>query len=353
MQTDSTMSSSRASADAGANVSADAVVVGIDVSKAKLDVYIDVDAAAAAAAAAAAGQWVHVANDAGGVAQLIERLRAVNAGVRLVVIEATGRHHRRVAAELVQAGVPVALVNPQRAREYARAAGRLEKTDRVDARVLAEFGRGVKLRTLGKRPEHQVELDDLISRRRALVQVRVAEANRLHDGGDQLPKLAAAQGRRLLRLVDQQVEDLDRAVAELVDGDDDWRRKHEVITSVPGVGDGTAHQLIADLPELGTLSRQGIAKLAGVAPLADDSGDRRGARHVRGGRGPVRCALYMAAFNAMRCCERFKRMADRMRARGKAFKVVVTACMRKLLVTLNQMVKTDTIYDPTMNVSTR
>jgi transposase len=310
-------------------------VVGIDVSKAMLDCHID-----------PAGQWVHVTNDADGLAKLIQQLRTFT--IQLVVVEATGRLHRRLAAELLAAAIPVALVNPQRAREFARATGRLEKTDRVDAKVLAEFGRGVKLRTLEKPPEKQVDLDDLISRRRALVQMRVAEHNRLHDD---LPKLARAQGEKLLRLVDQQIEDLDRAIARLIDGDDDWKRKSEIITSVPGVSDGTANQLIADLPELGDLSRQRIAKLVGVAPLAVDSGQRNGLRRIKGGRGPVRNALYMAAFNAMRYCERFRQMAERLRKAGKAFKVIVTACMRKLLVTLNQMIKTDTIYNASLNVS--
>jgi transposase len=310
-------------------------VVGIDVSKAMLDCYID-----------PAGQWVHVTNDPQGVAQLIGKLAAYK--VQQVVIEATGRLHRRLAGDLLLAGIPVAVVNPQRAREFARASGKLEKTDRIDGRVLAEFGRGVKLRNLGQSPQKQADLDDLISRRRALVQMHVAEKNRLHD---QLPKLAHAQGEKLLRLVDQQIEDLDKAIAELIEGDDDWTRKSQIIASVPGVSDGTANQLIADLPELGTLSRQAIAKLAGVAPLADDSGKRSGARHIRGGRGPVRNALYMAAFNAMRWCERFKRMAQHMKQRGKAFKVIVTACMRKLLVTLNRMVQTNTTYDASLNAA--
>jgi transposase len=315
------------------------IVVGIDVSKAMLDCYLD----------GAVGQWVHVPNDPDGIAKLIAELRRYQQ-IQLVVIEATGRLHRRLAGELLAAGIPVALVNPQRAREFARAAGRLEKTDRVDARCLAEFGRGVKHRTLEQRPQRQAELDDLISRRRALVQMHVAERNRLQDR-DQLPKLARRQGQKLLRLIDQQIEDLDHAIGELIDGDDDWRRKSDIITSVPGVAQGTANQLIADLPELGTLSRQRIAKLVGVAPLADDSGSRKGQRHIKGGRGPVRNALYMAAFNAMRCCTRFKRMADEMRERGKQFKVIVTACMRKLLVTLNQMIKTDSAYNEKLNIA--
>jgi transposase len=310
-------------------------VVGVDVSKATLDAYID-----------PVGQCVRAPNDAGGVAQLIARLRTHK--IQLVVIEATGRLHRRLAGELLLADIPVALVNPQRAREFARASGRLEKTDRIDGRVLAEFGRGVKLRTPEKSPEKQVDLDDLISRRRALMRMHVAEKNRLHD---QLPKLARTQGEKLLRLIDQQIEDLDKAIAALIDGDDDWKRKSQIITSVPGVSDGTANQLIADLPEPGTLGRRQIAKLVGVAPLADDSGKRNGTRHIKGGRGPVRNALYMAAFNAMRYCERFKRMADTLRQRGKAFKVIVIACMRKLLVTLNRMIQTNTSYNASLYVS--
>ncbi len=306
-------------------------VVGIDVSKATLDCYFD-----------PSGERLQFANDDNGIAQLLARLARLD--VRLVVIEATGRLHRRVAAELLQAAVPVALVNPQRAREYARSTGKLEKTDRIDGEVLARFGRAADHQVLGKTSEKQVELDDLISRRRALVQMRIAEKNRLAE--PQQPKLAREQAKKLLRLIDQQVEDLDRAVAELIDSDDQWKRKSEIITSIPGVSTGTANQLLADLPEIGELSRQRIAKLSGLAPLANDSGPRRGQRHIQGGRQPVRNALYMAAFNAIRYCERFKQFAKRLSDAGKPFKVVVTAAMRKLLVTLNQMVKTNKIYDP-------
>lgn len=311
-------------------------VVGIDVSKATLDCHLD-----------PAGRRLQVPNDEAGIARLLAELAAFD--VELVVIEATGRLHRRVAGELLQAGLPVTLVNPQRAREYARSTGRLEKTDRVDAQVLARFGRGAEHRVLRKPSQKQVELDDLISRRRALVQMRVAEKNRLAEA--QQPKLARNQAKKLLRLIEQQVEDIDRAVADLIDGDDDFKRKSQILTSVPGVSAGTANQLLADLPEIGELSRQSIAKLAGVAPLANDSGPRRGQRTIQGGRQPVRNALYMAAFNAIKYCERFKQFAKRLSDAGKPFKVVVTATMRKLLVTLNQMVKTDTPYNASLNVS--
>lgn len=306
-------------------------VIGIDVSKATLDCHFD-----------PTGERLQFANDDGGIDRLLERLRPLD--VQLVVIEATGRLHRNLAAELLQAAIPVTLVNPQRAREYARSTGKLEKTDRVDARVLAGFGRAAGHTKLRKTSEKQVGLDDLVSRRRALVQMRVAEKNRLAESHQ--PELTKTQAEQLLRLIDQQVQDIDRAIAGLIEGDDDWTRKAEIITSIPGVSTGTANQLLADLPELGELDRQGIAKLSGLAPLANDSGPRRGQRSIRGGRGPVRTALYMAAFNAMRRCERFKQFAKRLGDAGKPFKVVLTATMRKLLITLNQMVKTNTAFDP-------
>jgi transposase len=316
-----------------APATATAVIIGIDVSKATLDCHLD-----------PAGQRFQLANDEQGIAQLLARLRPLQ--VHLVVIEATGRLHRHVAAELLQADIPVALVNPERARQYARAVGRLEKTDRVDAQVLAGFGRAATHQTLEKPAERHVELHDLISRRRALVQMRIAERNRLAEAHQ--PKLAKSQARQLLRLIERQVADIDDAIARLIDDDDQWRRCSQIITSVPGVSTGTANQLLADLPELGKLNRQQIAKLAGVAPLANDSGPRRGQRSIQGGRGPVRHALYMAAFNAMRYCDRFKRYAQQLTTAGKPFKVVVTAAMRKLLITLNQMIKTDSVYNQKM-----
>lgn len=175
------------------------------------------------------------------------------------------------------------------------------------------------------------------------MQVRVAEKNRLADDA---PKLARAQAEKLLRFVERQIEDLDRAIAKLIAADDDWHDKAGLIASVKGVGESTANQLVADLPELGTLGRGQIAKLVGVAPLNCDSGMRRGQRHIRGGRGDVRVTLYMGAFNAIRHNPRFRDFAARLEAAGKPFKVIVTAAMRKLLVILNQMVKTNTPWNP-------
>ena len=306
-----------------------APVAGVDVSKGQLDLFVDT-----------IGLRLRVANDDAGVAQLVARLREHKA--RLVVVEATGRYHRRAAAALLQAGVDVAVVNPAHARAFARAAGRLEKSDRIDAELLARFGRAMGPRAAVKTPEDQAVLSDLVSRRRGLVQMRVAETNRAHG---QLPRLAARQSQALLRLLEQQVEDLDREIARRVEADDDWRGRAGVIDSVPGIGPATANQLVVDLPELGRLNRQEIAKLVGVAPLNRDSGRYRGQRKIGGGREAVRTCLYMAAFNARQKCDRFRRYFDGLMARGKLYQVAMTACVRKLLVVLNTMVRNNTHWD--------
>ena len=308
-------------------------VAGVDVAKVQLELFID-----------AVVRRLRVDNDDEGVARLLATL--LEHKVRRVVVEATGRYHRRLAAALLEAGVDVAVVNPQQVRAFAKAAGKLEKTDRIDAVVLAHFGRAMNPRASVKTPENQTLLSDLVSRRRGLIQMRVAEANRAHD---RLPKLAASQSRKLLRLIEQQVEDLDREIAKLIEADDEWDNKAKVIDSVPGIGPDTANQLVVELPELGKLNRQEIAKLAGLAPLNCDSGQYRGQCRIRGGREDVRTCLYMAAFNARQKCERFKRYFDGLIARGKLYQVAMTACMRKLLVVLNQMVKTNTHWDQNLH----
>lgn len=308
-------------------------VVGIDVSKKTLEVFIDI-----------LNQRFTLDNSDSAIAGLIDRLGA--AQVRLVVIEATGRYHRRVAATLLAAGINASVVNPQRTREFAKAMGKLEKSDAIDAEVLAEFARRIAPTPDSIERKNQTLLSDLISRRRSLVQVRVAEKNRSHDP---LPKLAARQSKQLLRLIEQQIEDLDREIAKLIQADDDWHNKSQIIDSVPGIGPDSANQLVIDLPELGKLNRQEIAKLAGVAPLNCDSGNFRGQRHIRGGRRDVRTMLYMLAHNAVLYCPRFGQFFDRLQAKGKKHKVAMTACMRKLLITLNQMVKTNTRWNPTLN----
>ena len=309
-------------------------VAGIDVAKRKLDVFIDTLA-----------ERSTLDNNDLSIAALIEKLR--NTRVRLVVIEATGRYHRRLAAMLLDAGIPTCVINPQRAREFARAMGKLEKSDPIDAQMLAGFGRRLTPEPDKIQRENQPVLQDLLSRRRALVQIRVAEKNRAHDT---LPKLANTQSLRMLRLIEQQIEDLDRAIAKLIEKDDDSHHTSQIIDSVPGIGPDSANALVVDLPELGTLSREQIAKLVGVAPLNCDSGAFKGKRRIKGGRANVRTALYMMAHNAVLWCPRFTRFFEQLTARGKCHKVAMTACMRKLLITLNQMVKTNTPWNQNLNI---
>ena len=298
--------------------------VGIDVSKKRLDAH-----------ALPSGRACAVDNSAAGIAQLIAFLKQVG-NVALVLLEATGRYERRCAADLLEAGFRVAVVNPRQARDFARALGKLAKTDRLDAATLAEFARIGHARTCEKVPETRRALDDLVTRRRQVVQMMVAERHRL----DALQQKAARRSvHAVLRLLDQQREDLDRAIAELIESDDDWRNKRDLLRTVPGIGPASANQLVSDLPELGKLSRQEVAALVGVAPLNRDSGTLRGQRHIFGGRRDLRCVLFMAAAAAKRFNPLIRAFYQRLRAAGKPYKVALVACIRKLLVILNQMVR--------------
>lgn len=300
------------------------VYVGIDVAKAALDIYVD-----------PTGQTLRVDNTPAGIRQLVDLLRRLP--VRLVLIEATGRYHRRLAADLLDADIPITVVNPRQARDFAKAIGKLAKTDRIDAAVLARFARLGHHRRAEKTSVAAEQLDQRVTRRRQIVRMLADERARLEAVTD---RLAIRTVRRVMRVLEQQREDLDRDIAALIEADDTWRGRGEILRSVPGVGANTAHQLVADLPELGTLNRQQISALVGVAPLNCDSGALRGQRHIRGGRADVRGTLYMAAFNAKRCNPVIRTFAERLKRNGKPFKVILTACMRKLLTILNVMVKT-------------
>ena len=309
---------------------APAVHVGIDVSKARLDVCL-----------LPMNQTFSVDNTDDGITALVETLKRHT--VALVLLEATGRHERRVASELLEAGFSVAVVNPRQARDFARALGRLAKTDRIDARTLAEFAQLGHARPCEKVPENRVLLDDLVTRRRQVTAMLASEKVRWQVPQD---KSTRAMIARVIRVLEQQREDLDRRIAELIESDDDWRNKRDLLSSVPGVGQTTASQLIADLPELGKLNRQQIAALVGVAPVNRDSGQFRGRRTIFGGRATARCTLYMAAFTAVRCNPVIRRFAGRLRAAGKPFKVIVVAAMRKLLTILNLMIRENQSWNP-------
>ena len=307
------------------------VHVGIDVSKTRLDVHL-----------LPMNQTFGIDNTDDGIAALVETLKQ-HTTIALVLLEATGRHERRVASELLEAGFAVAVVNPRQARDFARALGKLAKTDRIDARTLAQFAQLGHARPCEKVPENRLLLDDLVTRRRQVTAMLASEKVRWQVPQD---KSTRAMIARVIRMLEQQREDLDRRIAALIESDDDWRNKRELLASVPGVGATTASQLIAALPELGKLNRRQIAALVGVAPVNRDSGQFRGRRTIFGGRATARAALYMAAFTAVRCNPVIRRFAERLRAAGKPFKVIVVAAMRKLLTILNLMIRENQSWNP-------
>jgi len=273
-------------------------------------------------------------NSAVGVQQLLDRVAA--APVARVVVEATGGYETALVIRLHEAGVPVVVINPRQLRAFATAVGELAKTDRIDARMIARFGRDVRPEIRPIPAEKQRLLADLSARRQQLLELRTAEANRrkqatrreLQDSID-----------AVLNVLDAQLADIDRQAAELLQMDPAWQRLDRLLQSVKGVGPATSLALVADLPELGRLDHKQIAKLVGVAPLNRDSGKHRGRRMIVGGRAAVRSALYMAVFNGLRCNPQIRAFYDRLRHAGKPFKVAVTACMRKLLTILNAMVR--------------
>lgn len=311
---------------AASSFSDSSVFVGIDVSKKTLDVCLLADSSK---------KLVSFDNTVGGIASLIDRLRPLK--IQLIVLEATGRYERRCAVELMTHGFEVAIVNPRQPRDYARCQNLLAKTDAIDAFILASFGQVIGPRVSTLPSENQVLLDEMVARRRQVVQMHAQEDNRLQQA---FQKKIQTSIKRIMRLLDQQRDDLDRAIASLIDRDDDWREKLELLKTVPGVGEVTASTLVAELPELGRLNRQEIAKLVGLAPMNHDSGKQRGERHIIGGRSSVRCVLYMATLTARTYNPLIKAMSIRLAKAGKPFKVVMTACMRKLLTILNTMART-------------
>ena len=305
--------------------------VGIDVSKDVLDVAVRPDQKA----------W-QVKNDDAGLQALCSSLLAVSP--QLVVLEATGGYESAAVAALATAGLPVVVVNPRQVRDFAKATGKLAKTDALDAEVLALFAERVRPEVRELTTEAAQELEDLLSRRRQILEMLQAERNRLEHAKGAVRKDLLEHIRYLEKRLVRVDSDLDQRVRE----SPFWRARDELLRSVPGVGPGLSRTLIADLPELGSLSRQEIAALAGVAPLNRDSGRSRGRRSTWGGRASVRAALYMAAVASTRWNPVIQEFYLRLRAAGKPAKVALVACMRKLLVILNSMVRQNRPWSPAL-----
>jgi transposase len=300
------------------------VTIGIDVAKARLDV----------AARPSGDQW-QVANTEEGIADLLAKLRPL--APALIVLEASGGWELAVVAALAEAKLPVAVVNPRQVHDFAKAVGQLAKTDQLDAQVLARFGEAVRPEPRPLPDAGAQALADVLARRRQVIGMQTAERQRLGTAGPQVRARIEAHLAWLERELTELDDDLGRRLRE----SPLWREREDLLRSVPGVGPVVATTLVAELPELGQLDRKRIAALVGLAPLARDSGTSRGKRLVWGGRGRVRAALYMAALVATRHNPTIRTFYARLLKAGKAKKVALTACMHKLLLILNAIVRTN------------
>jgi transposase len=278
-------------------------------------------------------------NSAAGIEQLLARIPEESAA--LIVVEATGGYETPLVAALADARLPIALINPRQLRAFATAVGELAKTDAIDARIIARFAHDVRPEVRPLPSESQRFFADLAARRRQLIETRTAERNRRRQT-NRAELIASIDS--VLEVLDKQIGALERQLAELITTNDQWRQRDQILQSISGVAAATSHTLIADLPELGRLDHKQVAKLVGVAPLNRDSGKFRGRRAIGGGRSTVRAALYMAAFNAIRCNPQIREFYLRLRNAGKCYKVAITACMRKLLTILNALVRDNILW---------
>ena len=303
------------------------VFVGVDVSKDSLDVAIGTQK-----------DIITFANDQKGVDALVKKLGRIDA--QLTVFESTGGYELLAASCLAEAGLAVVIVNPRQVRNFAKATGILAKTDAIDARVVARFAEAVKPDVRPLKDHQTSELSALVTRRRQIIEMIVAENNRLKLANKRNKKDIADHIRWLKKRLDK----IETDIGKMIQSSPIWRCKDDILQSVPGIGPVTSASLICDLPELGVLSRKKIAMLVGLAPLNCDSGKYKGRRRIWGGRASVRSGFYMATMAAIRCNPAIKGFYQRLIAAGKCHKVAATACMRKLLIIVNAMLRDQTLW---------
>jgi transposase len=304
--------------------------VGVDISKDALDVAVH-----------PAGESFRISNDPQGHRALIKKLKGFD--IARIVFEATGAYHRLFQHALDAAGLPWVKVNPRQARRFAQAAGKLAKTDRCDALILARMGAALGLEPSAPLSQTVEAMKELVSARDALVKDRVAALNRKAVALDPLIKRQLAQR---LRQVDSQIEAINKRLKSLRGADPDLCRRFDILVSIPGVGETTANALMAETPELGRLGHAQAASLAGLAPIAKDSGQAHGKRSICGGRPRARQALYMPALNAIRFNPQFKAKYQAMVKAGKPAKVAIVAIMRKLLILANALIRDQRKWSP-------
>lgn len=303
--------------------------VGIDVSKASLDV-----------AVLPGGEELRFTNDDTSCRKLAAKLKDLNP--KLIVLEATGGLENLVAGILVAEGLPVVVINPRQIRDFAKATGKLAKTDRLDAKVIAHFGQAIKPEPRPFKDDDTQALTALITRRRQIVDMITAESNRLSTSHDSIKN----DIRETIEWLQKRLKDIDRDLSKSISDNVAWKAKADILRSCKGIGPVVATTILCSLPELGTLTRRQITALVGVCPYNRDSGTMRGKRAIFGGRATVRAMLYMATLSALRSNPAIKAFYERLRTAGKLRKVSVVACMRKLLTVLNAMLKNMKRWDP-------
>lgn len=279
-------------------------------------------------------------NSPDGIDELVRRCKRWEP--KLIVLEATGGLERAAARALLAEGLPVAVVNPRQVRDFARAKGLLEKTDDLDAIAIADFGRCIQPEPRGVPSEQEELLTSLLRRRQQLIEMRTAESNRLQTASKHLRKELQSH----INWLNKKIDALDAQMDKILDEDEGLSEKKALLKSAPGVGEVTSKALLTYLPELGSLTGKQIAKLVGLAPLNCDSGNWRGRRKIWGGRSEIRAILYMAALTARRCNPVIKEFYNKLyqQGQGKPYKVAMVACMRKLLVILNAMVRSKSVW---------
>lgn len=306
--------------------------IGIDLAKARLDI---------ATCGRRKESW-SATYDPAGLSRLAERLEAL--APTLVVMEATGGLESDVCIALAGRSLPVVVLNPRHVKEFARATGKLAKTDRIDARILADFAQKLRPEVRPLPDEKQRSLDALLVRRRQVVEMLVAERNRRQQASSSIAREISEH----IAFLEARLEQTDQDLRRQIKADDVWRARDELLQSVPGVGEVLSLTLLGSLPELGQLERRKISALVGLAPFNRDSGTVRGARRIWGGRADVRAVLYMATMSAVRFNPVIRAFYRQLVQRGKAKKVALIACMRKLLTILNSILKHQQPWSPTI-----
>ena len=306
--------------------------VGVDTGKTQLDIYIR-----------PLGIYFVVTNDESGIKEAITQIKKHK--VTRVVIEATGRLEQPFIMACAKANIPFVIANPVNIKRFAGAINQKAKTDKLDAQLIAHYAEVIKPKLSQLKPEQIRLMSDLLSRRRQLMDMQTMEKNRLQI----MPKEITSSIKPMLTVMKNQLEKIDNKLLKLIESCDEYKIKNDIVQSVPGVGKVVAFNLISEMPELGYINNKEAASLVGVAPFNRESGSYKGKRMIRGGRSQIRTAMYMAMMSAIQCNPTFKAYYQRLVAAGKPKKVAIIACIRKLVITLNSMVRDGVYWDPKMN----